>query len=381
MRLRVCRHGVVCLRAFLISAAVSLAYHIVLAFRLFPESWSLWLWSAIICISVEAILFWNGMISVYCASVQLGIRHRVIGIVCGCIPILHLFMLRRIIRTVSTEVDFETEKDRLNAARAGSRVCATRYPILLVHGVFFRDFRFLNYWGRIPAELERNGAKIYYGNQPSAASVNDCGIEIAERIRSIVSDTGCGKVNIIAHSKGGLDCRRAAELIGPEYIASITTINTPHRGCEFADYLLNKMPDALVDKIAGAYNSALKGFGEEADFISAVRDLTAESCRARGDSEIEGIYCQSVGSELKKATSGKFPLSFTYNLVKYFDGPNDGLVSASSLRWGEHTFLPSPGRRGISHGDMVDLNRENIEGFDVREFYVELVNGLKKRGL
>ena len=30
---------------------------------------------------------------------------------------------------------------------------------------------------------------------------------------------------------------------------------------------------------------------------------------------------------------------------------------------------------------MIDLNRENIEGFDVREFYVQLVAELKTRGL
>ena len=29
---------------------------------------------------------------------------------------------------------------------------------------------------------------------------------------------------------------------------------------------------------------------------------------------------------------------------------------------------------------MIDLNRENIPGFDVREFYVELVADLKQRG-
>ena len=32
-------------------------------------------------------------------------------------------------------------------------------------------------------------------------------------------------------------------------------------------------------------------------------------------------------------------------------------------------------------GDMIDLNRENIRGFDVREFYVQLVANLKERGL
>ena len=58
----------------------------------------------------------------------------------------------------------------IDAARAGDKVCATKYPILMVHGVFFRDFRYLNYWGRIPAELEKNGARIFYGNRQSACS-------------------------------------------------------------------------------------------------------------------------------------------------------------------------------------------------------------------
>ena len=29
---------------------------------------------------------------------------------------------------------------------------------------------------------------------------------------------------------------------------------------------------------------------------------------------------------------------------------------------------------------MIDLNRENFDGFDVREFYVQLVGKLKKMG-
>ena len=35
---------------------------------------------------------------------------------------------------------------------------------------------------------------------------------------------------------------------------------------------------------------------------------------------------------------------------------------------------------GAEYGDMVDLNRENIRGFDVREFYVGLVAALRERG-
>jgi triacylglycerol lipase len=29
---------------------------------------------------------------------------------------------------------------------------------------------------------------------------------------------------------------------------------------------------------------------------------------------------------------------------------------------------------------MVDMNRENFRGFDVREFYVQLVSDLRERG-
>ena len=43
-------------------------------------------------------------------------------------------------------------------------------------------------------------------------------------------------------------------------------------------------------------------------------------------------------------------------------------------------MIAPTGPRGISHGDMIDLNRENIDGFDVREFYVQLVSDLKNMG-
>ena len=41
----------------------------------------------------------------------------------------------------------------------------------------------------------------------------------------------------------------------------------------------------------------------------------------------------------------------------------------------------SPKERGISHGDMIDLTRKNIPGFDVAGFYIGLVRELKAKGL
>ena len=269
--------------------------------------------------------------------------------------------------------------------RAESEVCKTRYPILMVHGVFFRDYRYINYWGRIPRELQRNGATVYYGEQQSAAAVEDSGRELAERIRQIVVETGCEKVNIIAHSKGGLDSRAAIAHQGAApYVATLTTINTPHRGCIFAEYLLGKVPEPTRQRIAAAYNATLKKLGDEnPDFLAAVTDLTESACLRRNESTPDDpdVVYESVMSYCKRAAHGKFPLNMTYPIVKHFDGLNDGLVSVESARWGGHfTLLEPQGKRGISHGDMVDLNRENIRGFDVREFYVGLVAALRERG-
>lgn len=342
--------------------------------------------SLLLIILMEAVLFWNGIIRVYTTSVQLGIKWRVIGIVCGWIPFVHIWALCRIISITANEAAFEEEKYLLNQVRAKSRICETKYPLLLVHGVFFRDFRFFNYWGRIPYALKQNGAAIYYGSQQSAASVSACGQELADRIRSIVRETGCKKVNIIAHSKGGLDSRYAISACGAApFVASLTTINTPHRGCIFADYLLQKIPLKVQNSVARKYNAALKKFGDaNPDFLSAVQDLTASACARRNEtlSDRPDILYQSVGSKMNCAASGRFPLNMAYPLVRHFDGENDGLVSLESAVWGKHfTRLTVPDGRGISHGDMIDLNRENIPGFDVREFYVNLVKDLKEKGL
>lgn len=390
VRLRTCGNGCELLCLFLASTIITIIMHIVMGIvnpDLFQvlSSWLDWLFHILIIVAIESVVFWNGIIRVYVSSAQLGLKWRVIGIICGWIPVANLIVLGKIIGLASTEVKLENEKILLNQTRKEERICATKYPILMVHGVFFRDSRYLNYWGRIPKELELNGATIYYGNHQSAASVADCGQEILNRMKEIVAETGCEKVNIIAHSKGGLDCRYAISALGgAEYVASLTTINTPHRGCEFADCLLGKIPKKQKEGIAATYNTTLKKLGDpNPDFLAAVNDLTASACYLLNEKvkNVSEVYYQSVGSKMNVALGGRFPLNLTNKFVECFDGCNDGLVGENSFPWGSnYTYLTVKGRRGISHGDMIDLNRENIEEFDVREFYVQLVHDLKKKG-
>ncbi len=335
----------------------------------------------------ECVVVFGGAVRVFVTSKQLGIVLRVLAVCLWWMPVVNLVIMLKSCRIVSDEYELETEKNELDSVRKESEVCHTKYPLLMVHGVFFRDMRFFNYWGRVPKEFIRNGAEVYYGEQHSAGSVVDCAHELKQKIEDIVRETGCEKVNIIAHSKGGLDSRYAISCLGMDkYVASLTTIDTPHRGCAFADYLLKIAPAALKNFIAGKYNSALHRLGDEhPDFIAAVTDLTVESCTEfnKNVPNADGVYYQSVGARMKKAGSAGFPLNISYRLVNYFSKcDNDGLVDVESMKWGSrHIFFEPKTNRGLSHGDMIDLMREDIKGFDIREEYVGIVKELKDMGM
>lgn len=393
-KLRNTAAGSMLLKIFLLSTSIAIAFNIPAMMGKFEDSMDIppitdeplwWTFAIILIIGIESIVFWNGIIRVYVTGKQMSLLFRVTCAVCGLIPIVNLVLLGMLIRIADKEVKFENDKIILNEKRADQKICACKYPILLVHGVFFRDSNYFNYWGRVPEELEKNGAQVHYGNQQSAASVDSCGQELAERIKSLCEKCHCEKVNIIAHSKGGLDCRMAIAKYGAgPYVASLTTINTPHRGCEFADYLLSKIGENYQEKVASIYESTLRRMGDpNPSFLDAVNDLTSSACE-RLNEEMpypDGIFCQSFGSKLNGATSGQFPLNFSTLLVGHFDGPNDGLVGEKSFAWGqEYQFITVKGKRGVSHGDVIDLNRENIDGYDVREFYVQLVSKLRIRG-
>lgn len=148
--LRMCSHGVVCLKSFYAALPVTVVLQIIYLCLYLPER--VW-WSVatvLVSVTVLAVLFWNGIICVYVFSTQLRLEYRLKGVILGLVPVANLVMLYRIIKTVCAEIEFEKEKLDVNYERKSDRVCSTLYPLLFVHGVCFRDFAFPNYWGRIP---------------------------------------------------------------------------------------------------------------------------------------------------------------------------------------------------------------------------------------
>lgn len=267
--------------------------------------------------------------------------------------------------------------------------CATRFPVLLIHGAGFRDLRWPVYWGRIPRALEEHGARLYYGQQDCWASTAVNAAALKERAEEILRETGAEKLNLVAHSKGGLEARMLASSLGfGDRIASITTIATPHRGSKTVDQLF-AIPKGLFHIAAFAVNNWIRLVGDrKPDFLEVCKGFTTAHMEEfnRQNPDVPGIFYQSYACVMSHPFSD-INLSTANFVVGRIEGPNDGLVSVESARWGERcTVLRANGFRGISHLDAIDLRRAPLTRrsgpgvSDICDVYVRILKDLKNRG-
>jgi len=268
--------------------------------------------------------------------------------------------------------------------------CKTKYPILLIHGTGFRDRKHLNYWGRIPKALENQGATLFYGHQDSWGSVEYNAEIMKNNLNKILVDTNCEKVNIIAHSKGGVEARyMISSLMMADKIASLTTIATTHHGSKTVDLLL-KLPKWLYKIVALFTNLFFRMLGDKnPDFYTASRQFGTLHMKEFNEQnpDVPSVYYQSYAAVMKNPFSDI--LLFWPNLfVWLIEGENDGLVTPASATWANFKgILHGRSLRGISHADEVDARRMNYtrktskSGIsDIRDLYIDIVAGLKQMG-
>ena len=356
-------------------------------FRRLGVSQSILISNIIFGIISPLFTIFNGACRMFFTSRRLSILRRVVILLTMWVPVVNWIVLGYTGHIVHMEYDFALYKKALENTRVESDMCRTKYPFIFVHGVLFRDLKYFNYWGRIPKILKKHGAQIYYGHQEAAGGYPANAEKISAMIRKVCAETGCEKVNIIAHSKGGLDARYAISCKGMEaYVASLTMLNVPNRGSYVMD-ILCKLPEGIYRFLAKIFNWIFHKMGDEnPDFYVATRELTTDAC-ARFNQQVPDspqVYYQSYMSVMKNLISDSL-LFFPYLMIRSAapanDRKNDGLITISSAWWGKQKALFSTkSRRGISHGDMIDLKREDFKGFDVQEMYMTMVSDLKKMG-
>lgn len=256
-----------------------------------------------------------------------------------------------------------------------------KFPILFVHGMGFHDNKYISYWGRIPKVFEKKGVPVYFGYQDSNADIETNGLHIANKIDEIIKETGAEKINIIAHSKGGLDCRYAISALGRgDKVASLTTISTPHNGSKTVD-LLMKLPDSLVRFAGSCTDFVFRILGDKnPNSYKVFHSFTTKEAKIFNEKykNNENVFYQSYAFVMKNAFSDIF-LFVPHIVISIVEGKNDGLLTPESAKWGEFKGVyMGVGRRGISHCDEVDMRRRAFSKSkgngvsDILEIYEEI---------
>ncbi|KAL2759078.1 hypothetical protein ACRALDRAFT_2092066, partial [Sodiomyces alcalophilus JCM 7366] len=284
-------------------------------------------------------------------------------------------------------------------ARLRDSYSAPRYPIVLAHGLLgFSELRpplpFLppiHYWHGITGALRTlsPSLQIITPAVPASASIAVRAEALAASIDAeLPSDQ---PINIIAHSMGGLDARymisalrsRSPSRPRPR-VASLVTVATPHRGSPFADFMLGPARlSSWYPRIAPALRS---GPGDAFSQLTP-RYLAEDFNPSVPDAPDVRYFSFGAGIRPDEPPGLFSPFRLSWQVVHDAEGPNDGLVSVASSRWGEYrgTLV------GVSHLDLINwsnwlrwearrLMTGQKKSFNAVAFYLDIADMLAKEG-
>ena len=116
-----------------------------------------------------------------------------------------------------------------------------KHPLVLCHGIGGSKPG-LPYFYSIVEDMEDAGCRAFRWPVERYSNIETRAKSLQKRIEWYITNSpDITKVNLIAHSMGGLDSRYyISSLGGHRYVSSLTTIATPHRGSPWASlYVLS----------------------------------------------------------------------------------------------------------------------------------------------
>lgn len=203
-----------------------------------------------------------------------------------------------------------------------------------------------------------------------------------KRIHELSESIPGGKVNIIAHSMGGLDIRYAlSKLDVAQNVASLTTVSTPHRGTSLAELTL-KTPETIRDKLA----DFLDWMGDriyphtKSDSVGSAAQLTRQYVTEVFNPSVpnvDDIPYYSYSSAVGKGTENPIRVIARYQNKHIFEieGPNDGMVSVESAKWGEHVETSN-----LSHLEQMNMRVKNGREGVFKSFWLDVIKMLQDKG-
>ena len=265
-----------------------------------------------------------------------------------------------------TATDTEETSDKIEEAGttktqplASTGYTKTKYPIVLCHGMAGFDslFGVVDYFHGVAETLQADGADVHVTHVPAFASSEQRGEALLAQIEDIVATTGQPKVNLIGHSHGGFDVRYVAA-VRPDLVASVTTVGTPHKGAELADFLRKNLTpggfsEVVLSTLAnslGTLEGLLSGDLAGQDAVAGLESLTANGAGQFNVKYPAGLPSTACGDGPEVAGgiryyswSGTAPLTNALDVGDaalgvaslVYKESNDGLVGRCSSHFGK----------------------------------------------
>lgn len=255
----------------------------------------------------------------------------------------------------------------------------TKYPVVLVHGMMAKDFPFWHAFRGISKFLREQNVTVYVTNQDGIGAIATNAAQLKEEIEEILKKENCDKVNIIAHSKGGLDARYMISCLSmAEHVASLTTLSTPHHGSGLSARLL-KMPSFCAKTVAFFTNLGFRILGDhQPDIFRLGQELTADAMEQFNQDvpNAPQIYYQSFSSTSPHKHA--FLRHIPYRISRYCEQDDtDGMVSVTSSQWGN--YRGSMGGN-VDHFQMVGMYGTEKKLVGVGLFYLHIIQELQAMG-
>jgi triacylglycerol lipase len=280
----------------------------------------------------------------------------------------------------------------------------TRYPIVLVHGLFgFDNIGPVEYFYGIPSALRSGGATVYTPQVSAANSTEVRGEQLLLEVKKIVAVTGKPKVNLIGHSHGGPTIRYVAS-VRPDLVASATSVAGVNKGSAVADILLGIAPPGSLSR--DVITTIATGLGKLLSLLSGSATLpqnslaAAQSLSTAGSAKFnaahpEGLPTTACGEGAYQVNGvAYFSWSGASNYTNVLDildpalavtglafggAKNDGLVSSCS----SHLGKVIRDDYAMNHADEINQSVGIVNLFEVNPVSVfrQHANRLQGMGL
>jgi triacylglycerol lipase len=312
----------------------------------------------------------------------------------------------------------ETSDDLLDAQPLGAtpKGHAAKHAIVLAHGFNGSPTNGWAFYG-VAEALRKDGHVVHVASVPPFDSAEVRAKALAAHVDQAMAECkkvhGCdgSKVNIVAHSMGGLDSRYLVSSLGyGDRVASLTTISTPHGGSQIADVALKIIPgkaDEAVNALARAFATTFttEDLASQTHLRAAFQSI-AESNAAPFDEANPNdarVYYQSWAgvSNILGIPNGADAAACNGNFETYRGRrhvmslqlavgapfvahgtemrPNDGMVTVENAKWGVFRgCVPADHLAEVGQPKLAGMNKRT--GFDHIRFHRDIAFELAAKG-